>query len=179
VAATNNPALTATGDGTGAGLVAQGGATAPGVSSVAGASASYGLVGTGGTGSATGVRAVAGLSGGWALEVATGNQTFAGTAPAKTADPGAHALSAANICRAWGKFTTDGAAGVTNNDGYNIASVSLSGGTHAVITFARAIAANYAPQVSSGDGLSIPWADLRRVIGRDCTRESDDRVRAA
>lgn len=169
-AASSAAAIDATGDGGAPGIIATGGASdGTGISATGGGTNGNAIAATG-VGAGTGLVATGGASGegiscsspgGFALRVSTGNAVFSGTSPAKTANPGAAgALSPANICKAWGSFTTDGAGNVTNDDGYNIASVTLTGGTHAIVTFARAIAANYAPMTASGDGQSIPWADV-------------------
>jgi hypothetical protein len=50
-----------------------------------------------------------------------------------------NSLRAKNICKAWGRITTDGAGGAAVTDGFNVASASISG-TSVVITWARAIA---------------------------------------
>ena len=149
-ASTGNAGIQATGDGTGPGLAAEGGAgSGTGVLATGGVTNGIGLDATGrGTGAgilasggATGKGIVCdGGGGAVALEVSTGHAAFTGTQPAKTANPGTNnLLCGTNVAKAWGWINSDGIGGVTNEDGYNIASVSISGGD-VQVTFARAMA---------------------------------------
>lgn len=62
-----------------------------------------------------------------ALELTNGNLKLSGTAPNK--DEGlSNTLTPANMVKAWANVTADGAGNVILNDGFNIASVSLSAG---------------------------------------------------
>lgn len=126
-----------TGNGSGAGITATGGATGKGIVCDSGSST------------------VA------AIDIGTGNAIFTGAQPSATADPGAdHYLCPTNICKAWAMVSTDGAGSVTLNDGYNIASVSVTT-TYVLVTFARAFAStNYAPVATDcGAPSAIPWVD--------------------
>lgn len=141
IGVSNAPGITTLGNGPGAGIAATGGASGNGVTGQGGASAG------------TGVKAIGG-AGGWGLDVGTGNATFSATAPIKTADPGAHALSSANVCKAWGIITI-ATTTATLVEGYGIASVAVDS-DDLTINLSHAMAtANYAP-VASTSGTYVP-----------------------
>jgi hypothetical protein len=71
------------------------------------------------------------------------------TQPASTTDVGANKLYATNTLRAYARFSTDGAGGVTVVDGVNIASATVDA-LDIIVTFAHAFAnANYAATTSA------------------------------
>lgn len=73
-----------------------------------------------------------------------------GASPASNADPGANRLHGANMVKAWAAIRFDGGV-VTVLDGYNISGVTVSIGTIAIVTLARAMAnADYAVVHSVG-----------------------------
>lgn len=71
------------------------------------------------------------------------------TQPTSTTDVGANKLYATNTLRAYARFSTDGAGGVTVVDGVNIASATVDA-LDIIVTFAHAFAnANYAATTSA------------------------------
>jgi hypothetical protein len=143
-ASTGNSGITTTGDDTGSGISAEGGAgSGTGVVATGGPTNGIGLDATGrGTGAgilasggATGKGIVCdGGGGAAAIEISTGHAIFTGTQPAITDNPGANNLQCAtNVLKAWGQFLVapDGVGGITAtiNGGYNLASVALVGGS--------------------------------------------------
>jgi hypothetical protein len=167
----NTAAVTATGNGTAAGVNGTGGATSgrggdftgggPNGTGVNGqgtgngrggtfsggtGATGAGVLGQGGTGSnAPGVQA-SGDGTAPDVECLAGGVKFSGAAPVATADPGANTIHGISAAKAWGLIVTDGAGNVVASDGYNVASVALeSGGTVVAITLARAFGGvNYA-----------------------------------
>lgn len=179
VGAAGGNGVTSTGQGSGSGALCTGGAsTGTGLVAV-GAGGGNGVSATGqgpgigvvAVGGATGIGLTcAGGGGSVALSVGAGHARFSGTQPAKTADPGENNLLAGtNVPKAWGYLLLDGAGGVTNEDGYNVATVTIgasaaSGGTGDaafVVTFARAMSnANYSVAVveDSSSAQSLVWS---------------------
>lgn len=129
----------------GAGVDAVGTSGAPGITAL-GNGAGAGIEATGGATAGPGVRAVGGANG-FALEVSTGNATFTGTPPTSSANPGQHALSSANVCKAWVSISCpSGVPAIL--DGYNIASVAMSGVSSVDVNLTRAFPGVYCPIVS-------------------------------
>lgn len=124
---TNNHGGSFTGTGGGAGVVATGAASAPGA---------YARPGTAATASS--------LQYGLVLD--QGHLSLDGAvAPASTTAV-KNALTPSNIVKAWGRIVTNGSGSVTLTSGFNIASVSISGGD-ILVTFAQAFSdANYSAQ---------------------------------
>jgi hypothetical protein len=158
----NGHGVTATGNGTGEGVTATGGASSgTGVSGTGGATNGIGVEGQG-TGTGAGGGFIGGTSGpgviaqggtnqpgikssgngtGVALDCLAGGVKFSGTDPVVNADPGASTSHGASVCKAWALITTDGAGAVTVLDGLNIntGSVAIAGGAMTV-PFVRAFA---------------------------------------
>jgi hypothetical protein len=155
----NGHGVTATGNGTGEGVTATGGASnGTGVFGTGGATNGIGVEGQG-TGNGAGGGFIGGTGGtgviaqggtnqpgikssgngtGVALDCLVGGVKFSGTAPVSTADPGANTIHGISAAKAWALIATDGAGNVAVLDGMNVASITLeSGGTVVAITFAR------------------------------------------
>jgi hypothetical protein len=78
-----------------------------------------------------------------------------GTQPASTANPGANTLHSTNIAKAWAYAQTNGSGGVAVNDGFNIASVAVTG-LSLRFTFARAFSSSsYCVQAVCGNTASF------------------------
>jgi hypothetical protein len=169
----NGNALTATGNGTGAGVRGTGGASSgaglvgiggatngPGVTgegtgtgrggSFLGGATGPGLLGVGGGGNSPGVQGQAAGTGP-AFEALTGGFKYSGTQPAVTADPGTNTTHATGACKAWALITTDGAGNVSAVDGLNIASVAISSATLTVALVNGFAGTAYAVFLSSGN----------------------------
>jgi hypothetical protein len=168
--------VTGTGQGSGAGIMGTGGGSAgSGVEGFGtgggnggeftGQGPGNGLIAVGG---ATGIGITCAAGGGTAvaLSIGAGHARLTGTQPAKTADPGDNNLLAGtNVPKAWGYLVLNGAGGVTNEDGFNVATVTIgasaaSGGTGdsaVVVTFARAMAnANYSVALAEDSAIEQP-----------------------
>lgn len=134
--ASNQPAAQFVGDGTGAGLTTQGGATGPGLQMISGA----------------GAAGEAGRS--------IGYMHYTGTQPAKGADPGDNNVQhGTNITKAWGTVSLTGGAPYTTIDDYNVTNVTEPVANIYRINFVRPFAnATYAITFtphSPGTGVSI------------------------
>jgi len=90
-----------------------------------------------------------------ALELTNGNLKLSGTAPNKD-EALANTLTPANICKAWAHvITTGGATTATISDGFNVASVSVSG-VDIIIVLAAAVATPGCPVATAAvDGLHL------------------------
>lgn len=189
--ATNGPGLSGQGTGSGQGAVLVGGASAVGLTSTGGSGGAGGVDGFG-TGSGAGVTGVGGPSDGTgivgvgqgagrggtfsagtaatgadptnAVELTNGNLLLSGTAPNKD-EALTNTLTPANITKAWANITTNGAGAVTLNDGFNVASVSLSGGD-VVVTLAGDMAnTTYAAHTEAFNSLTVRTNVAAKNVG--------------
>src|SRR6266851_574311 len=161
------------GAGTGAGVTGTGGpTTGQGVIGTGGTLSGMGVRGIGGTPNGlggsfqgTGTGTVFGQSAGIEAAGGPGATSFTvpairsfgyidlsgGSNPAST-QGFSNSLTLKNTVKAWGKITTDGAGGVTVQDGFNITSVSIST-TQIIVNWATNFAnTNYAPVGNSFSG---------------------------
>lgn len=172
----NSNGVVATATGTGLGLSATGGGTSGiGVRGTGGAGNGTGVVGLG-TGTAPGGDFDGQGNGAAATDDAIlshQNIHLSGSNPGATTGF-TNRLTAKNICKAWGIFQTNGSGGVTLLDGFNVASVSVSGGTIRVSMASGISSTNYSvlsmanlfvafPTILSATDFNMAYKDITNI----------------